>query len=109
MGSHIFSGEARRPFMAGIRGAGAGSPSVGLFVALTGYGGLSQSVGVDFNIMCAAAALIWSMPALMTFSELLVTEISPWAMFTAVGIANLRNIPIIVAALPLIRESPRMR
>ena len=97
-----------RPFRAGIKAA-AGVPAAGLFVALLGYGIMTQSVGMDFSVMVAAVMLIWSMPSLMTFSELLASDAGLWTVFAAVMFANLRNIPMIVTALPLVRTERRLR
>ena len=76
---------------------------MGLFVALMGYGALNKGIGIDFAVMWSAVFLIWSMPALMTFSELALSGAGLWAMFIAVIFSNLRNIPMVVTALPLVR------
>ncbi|MBT6096071.1 MAG: AzlC family ABC transporter permease [Rhodospirillaceae bacterium] len=90
------------PFRAGIKAA-LGAPALGLFVALMGYGALNKGIGIDFAVMWSAVFLIWSMPALMTFSELALSGAGLWAMFIAVIFSNLRNIPMVVTALPLVR------
>lgn len=95
--------DVPRPALAGIKAA-AGAPAVGLFVGLMGFGALARGVGLDFSVMLGAVALIWSMPALLTFSELAVSGAGMWAMFVAVVFANMRNVPMVVTALPLIRE-----
>ncbi len=96
-----------KPVRAGIRMA-VGVPALGLFAALLGYGALAKSVGLDFALMWTAVAFVWSMPALMTFSELVTTGTSMWVMFGAVLFSNLRNIPMIVTALPLVRKERRI-
>lgn len=100
--------ELARPALAGIKAA-IGVPALGLFVGLMGYGALNRGLGVEFEVMMGAVFLIWSMPAMMTFSELSVSEVGIWAMFAAVLFANLRNIPMVVTSLPLIREKRGLR
>lgn len=97
-----------RPLWAGFKGA-AGVPSLGLFAALTGYGAMTQSGGMDFAQMMGSVVMIWSMPALMTFSEIVTAGGGLWIMFVAVIFANLRNIPMIVTALPMVRTSRGLR
>ncbi len=96
------------PIRAGIKAA-LGAPALGLFVSLMGYGAMNKGIGMDFAVMWSAVFLIWSMPALMTFSELALTGTGLWAMFVAVMFSNLRNIPMVVTALPLIRTERGLR
>ena len=68
---------------------------------------MTQAGDMDVWVMLGSVVLIWSMPALMTFSEVAVVGGGIWAMFAAVLFANLRNIPMIVTSLPLIRTERR--
>ena len=68
---------------------------------------MTQAGDMDVWVMLGSVVLIWSMPALMTFSEVAVVGGCIWAMFAAVLFANLRNIPMIVTSLPLIRTERR--
>lgn len=95
------------PVRAGIRQA-AGVPALGLFAALLGYGAMAKSIGLGFGVMWAAVAFVWSMPAIMTFSELAMTDTGLLVMFGAVLFSNLRNIPMVVTALPLVRTERRL-
>ena len=90
------------PIWTGVKAA-IGVPALGLFAALFGYGSMNFSIGIDFSIMLAAVALIWSMPALMTFTELVSLGAGASTMFIAITAANLRNVPMVVTALPLVR------
>ena len=90
------------PIWAGVK-AGIGVSALGLFAALFGYGSMNFSIGIDFSIMLGAVALIWSMPALMTFTELLSLGAGASTMFIAITAANLRNVPMVITALPLVR------
>ncbi|MDD9877837.1 MAG: AzlC family ABC transporter permease [Magnetovibrio sp.] len=96
-----------RPLAAGFREA-LGAPALGLFAALTGYGAMTETVGMDPLVMLASVVLIWSMPALMTFSEVAAAGGGVWVMFVAVTFANLRNIPMVVTALPMVRTEGRL-
>ena len=69
---------------------------------------MNQNINFDFSIMLGAVTLIWSMPALMTFTEVASLGASTGTVFVAIVFANLRNIPMIVTALPLIRAEPRI-
>lgn len=97
-----------RPGWAGFKAA-CGLPALGLFSALAGFGALTESGGMEFWMMMASVVLIWSMPALMTFSEVMVNSGGISAMFIAVAFANVRNIPMVVTALPMVRTVPGIR
>ena len=96
-----------QPYLAGVKAA-AGVPALSLFIGLFGYGTMNQNINFDFSIMLGAVTLIWSMPALMTFTEVASLGASMGTVFVAIVFTNLRNIPMIVTALPLIRAEPRI-
>ena len=96
-----------QPYLAGVKTA-VGVPAVSLFVGLFGYGTMNQNINFDFSIMLGAVTLIWSMPALMTFTEVVSLGAGVWTVFVAIVFTNLRNIPMIVTALPLIRVEPKI-
>lgn len=96
------------PFWAGCKAA-LGLPATGLFCALAGFGALMEAGGTELWMMIASVVLIWSMPALLTFNELMVTGSGLAAVFVAVLFANSRNIPMVVTALPLVRARPGIR
>lgn len=85
-----------------------GAPALGLFAALLGFGAMARDMGLDLSIAWAAVALVWSMPALMTYAELAVAGGGLGVMFSAVLFSNLRNIPMIVTALPLVRHERKL-
>jgi len=101
-------GDLKNPLRAGAIHA-VGAPAIGLFVALMGYGALTRGMGQEFIVMWWAVFTVWSMPALMTFSELAVSGAGMWAIFVAVLFSNLRNIPMVVTALPLVRAEPGIK
>ncbi len=97
-----------KPGLAGFKAA-FGLPAMGLFCALAGFGALSEAGGMDIRLMMTSVILIWSMPALMTFNEVLITSGGISVMFIAVAFANVRNIPMVVTALPMVRTAPGIR
>ena len=96
------------PAWAGFKAA-CGLPAMGLFCALAGFGALTEAGGLPLWMMIASVILIWSMPALMTFNEVMVTAGGLSAMFVAVSFANVRTIPMVVTALPMVRTLPGIR
>lgn len=96
------------PGWAGFKAA-CGMPALGLFCALASFGALTEDGGMDIWVMVASVALIWSMPALMAFNEMMISMSGLWAMFIAVGFANARNIPMVVTAIPMVRTRPGAR
>ena len=97
-----------RPLWSGLK-AGLGMPAIGLFCALASFGALTEAVGIKLWLMIASVLLIWSMPALMAFNEMLVTMSGVWAMAIAIAFANVRNVPMVVTAIPLVRTRPGIR
>ena len=96
------------PYWAGFKAA-CGMPAAGLFCALAGFGALTEAGGISLWTMLASIILIWSMPALMTFNEMLTSMSGLWAMFVAVAFANVRNVPMVVTAIPMVRTKPGIR
>ena len=82
---------------------------MGLFCALASFGALTETVGLELWVMIASVLLIWSMPALMAFNEIMVTMSGVWAMAVAVAFANIRNVPMVVTAIPMVRTQPGIR
>ena len=97
-----------RPCWAGLKAA-LGMPAMGLFCALASFGALTEAVGMELWVMIASVLLIWSMPALMAFNEMMVTMSGVWAMVVAIAFANVRNIPMVVTAIPMVRTRPGIR
>ena len=79
-----------RPYWAGLKAA-CGLPAIGLFCALASFGALTEASGIELWVMIASVILIWSMPALMAFNEMMVTMSGVWAMIVAVAFANVRT------------------
>ncbi len=97
-----------RPCWAGLKAA-LGMPAMGLFCALASFGALTEALGMELWVMIASVLLIWSMPALMAFNEMMVTMSGVWAMIVAIAFANVRNIPMVVTAIPMVRTRPGIR
>lgn len=96
------------PYVAGFKAA-FGLPVAGMTAALIGFGAMAATGGMSLSYMLASTLMIWSMPALMTFNEVVVSGGGFGVMFTAVGFAAVRNIPMVVTALPRVRATPGIR
>ena len=96
------------PCWAGVKAA-LGMPAMGLFCALASFGALTEAVGMELWVMIASVLLIWSMPALMAFNEIMVSISGVWAMVVAIAFANIRNVPMVVTAIPMVRTQPGIR
>lgn len=103
----------RRPknssaFLLGLRDS-IGLPAVGLVAALTGYGVQAREAGIDQILALVAVATVWAMPALMAFVELFAAGSSPWLVFVTLLVINVRNLPMAISAVPMIRARPGFR
>ena len=67
-------------------------PAMGLFCALASFGALTEVHGMELWVMIASVLLIWSMPALMAFNEMLVTMSGVWAMVIAIAFGLKSNL-----------------
>lgn len=83
-----------------------GLPAIGLIAALMGYGVQAREAGLDELIALVAVATVWAMPALMAFVELFSTDASPWLVLITLLVINIRNLPMAVSAVPMIRARP---
>lgn len=89
-------------FYTGVRDC-FGVPALGLLAALLGYGVQAQASGIGLDITMVSVFAIWAMPVMMTYADTVARDGGPWLMLMAVMIVNLRTLPMVVAALPLIR------
>lgn len=97
-----------RPFLRGVRDS-LGLPAAGLFAALAGYGVLARDAGLDFLLTFVSVVTIWAMPALMAFVELTSAGASPFLVLITLFVINVRNLPMAVSAIPMIRDRPGFR
>lgn len=95
-------------FLLGLRDS-IGLPAVGLIAALTGYGVQAREAGIDQILALVAVATVWAMPALMAFVELFAAGSSPWLVFVTLLVINVRNLPMAISAVPMIRARPGFR
>ena len=95
-------------FISGVRDC-AGLPAVALASALVGYGAMARESGLDFAVTVLSVLTIWALPPLLTFIEVYANGGGPLVMLTAILIVNMRTLPLVVAALPLIRKERRLR
>ncbi len=90
------------PFFSGVRDC-FGVPALGLTAAVLGYGVQAQASGIGLELTIVSVFAIWAMPVMMTYADTVARDGGPWLMLMAVMIVNLRTLPMVVAALPLIR------
>lgn len=97
-----------RTFLLGLKDS-IGLPAIGLVAALTGYGVQAREAGLDQVLALVAVATVWAMPALMAFVELFAAGSSPWLVLVTLLVINIRNLPMAVSAVPMIRAEPGFR
>ncbi len=97
-----------KTFLYGLRD-GAGLPGLALGSAVAGYGAIARESGLDLLVTLASVVALWALPALLTFAEVWANGGGPVVMAAAVLIANIRALPMIVAALPLVRREPGLK
>lgn len=86
-----------------------GAPGIALGAALIGYGAQASASGLDIFVTLSAAILIWALPPMMAFTELVATGASVPAVLLSIGLINVRALPMIVAALPLVHGGSGFR
>ncbi len=102
------SGTVRRAFFLGLRDS-LGLPAIGIVAALSGYGVMARDAGLDLTMAMLSVATIWTMPSLMAYAELLASGTAAWAFFIALLVISIRNLPMAVSAIPVIRARPGFR
>ncbi|MED5395215.1 MAG: AzlC family ABC transporter permease [Pseudomonadota bacterium] len=95
-------------FISGVKDC-AGLPAVALASALIGYGAIARESGLDLAATVLSVLTIWALPPLITFTEVYASGGGPLVMLTAILIVNMRTLPLVVAALPLIRHETGLR
>ncbi len=100
--------KKRHPFLRGLRDS-FGLPALGLIAALTGFGVQAREAGLGLDLTFAAVATVWAMPALMSFVELFSAGSSPWLVLLTLLVINVRNLPMVVSVIPVIRSGPGFR
>ena len=81
-----------------------GVPALALTAALTGYGVMARDNGLDLALAVASLLAIWGLPAMMTFAEIFGAGGGPVLMAVTILLINIRTLPMVIAALPLIRS-----
>jgi len=95
-------------FIAGVKDC-AGLPALALASALIGYGAIARESGLDLATTVLSVLTIWALPPLITFTEVYANGGGPLVMLTAILIVNMRTLPLVVAALALIRHEKNLR
>ena len=86
-----------------------GAPGIALGSALIGYGAQAAANGIDIIVTLSAALLIWALPPMMAFTEMVGNGASVSALILSIGLINVRALPMIVAALPLVHGGTGFR
>ncbi len=102
------SSDTLGAFAAGLRD-GAGLPGLALASALIGYGAMARESGLDLAVTVTSVVALWGLPAMMTFAEIFAGGGGPVVMAAAIAIVNVRTLPMIVAALPLVTDGRGLR
>lgn len=96
------------PFLRGARDC-FGVPALAISAALTGYGVMARENGLDLAVTVASVLSLWGLPAMMTYAELAGAASGPVLMAVTIALINIRTLPMVVAALPLIRDGRDLR
>ena len=86
-----------------------GVPALAISAALTGYGVMARDNGLDLAVTVVSVLSLWGLPAMMTYAELVGASSGPVLMAVTIALINIRTLPMVVAALPLIRNGREMK
>ena len=84
-------------------------PGLGVFAAMTGFGSLASGAGLSLLTAVALTLGIWSMPGQVAFVDLSAAGANLQTIFFVVTLANVRMLPLTIATMPLLRNSPGVR
>lgn len=74
--------------------------------SMTGFGSLSQDIGIPFGVAVASTAVVWGLPGQVAFVELFAVGAPVLAIVLASSMANLRFLPMSLSLMPLFRADP---
>lgn len=86
-----------------------GAPALAITAALTGYGVMARDAGLDLAVTVVSVLSLWGLPAMMTYAELAGSSSGPLLMAVTIALINIRTLPMVVAALPLIRDGRELK
>jgi predicted branched-subunit amino acid permease len=95
-------------FLRGARDC-IGAPALALAAALTGYGVMARDNGLDLTVTVVSVLSLWGLPAMMTYAELVGASSGPVLMAVTIALINIRTLPMVVAALPLVRNGRQLK
>ena len=82
------------------------APGWGVFAAMAGFGSIAGEAGETLWRSLVLMAGLWSMPGQVAFVELSAEGVLGWTLIIAVTVANLRMLPLTLASIPLLRDTP---
>jgi predicted branched-subunit amino acid permease len=86
-----------------------GVPALAVSSALAGYGVMAHDNGLELSVTVASVLSLWGLPAMMTYADLVGAASGPFLMAVTIALINIRTLPMVVAALPLIRHGRQLR
>ena len=78
----------------------------GVFAAMAGFGSIAGEAGETLWRSLILMVGLWSMPGQVAFVELSADGVLGWTLVIAVTVANLRMLPLTLASIPPLRDSP---
>lgn len=89
-------------FLEGARQAVSG-PAWLVGLSLTSVGGLAHDVGQSALIATLSTLIVWAGPAQLIYFASIGAGVAPLAIVTAIVLAGIRFVPMVVSILPIIR------
>ena len=85
------------PFKIGLK-QGFGLPGIGMGSAMLGFGALAYETGLDIFVGFFSMLFLWSMPAMLIFTTLIISGSSFFLMFFTILLANVRTLFMVLSA-----------
>lgn len=89
-------------FIEGARQALSG-PAWLVGLSLTSVGGLAHDVGQSALIAALSTVIVWAGPAQLIYFASIGAGVAPLAIVTAITLAGMRFVPMVVSILPIVR------
>lgn len=78
-----------------------GVPAISIFASMTGFAAIAREAGFDMTQSVATSALVWGMPGQVAMASLHMAGASVLVIFTAVALANLRMLLMVVSGMDM--------
>ena len=85
-----------------------GVPIFSIFANMVGFSAIAREAGFDISQAMATSALVWGMPGQVAMASLHMAGASALVVFTAVALANMRMLLMVVSGMDLmgLRDAP---